>query len=171
MTEGPEVAEDLARLTARLLGGFTPEPGTVEGAGGGPIVCIPQDQLQEILGRAWMMGARVVMNTAQNRRTCRICGCWELEACEGGCAWAEPNLCTTCTTSAADTEDCIACGEQFQDGDRYHLDASGGCIHADCCGPEPEGYVDLETGEPIGAGAPFPEPRIWGEERKAGAEA
>jgi hypothetical protein len=27
---------------------------------------------------------------------CRVCGCTEEEACEGGCAWAEPDLCTAC---------------------------------------------------------------------------
>lgn len=52
--------------------------------------------IAEAVGRAWMMGARVALNTVQGRGPCRICGCWELEACEGGCAWAEPGLCTVC---------------------------------------------------------------------------
>lgn len=31
-----------------------------------------------------------------NVRTCRICGCWELRACPGGCAWATADRCTAC---------------------------------------------------------------------------
>ena len=27
---------------------------------------------------------------------CRACGCKEWEACAGGCAWAELDLCTSC---------------------------------------------------------------------------
>lgn len=31
-------------------------------------------------------------------RKCRICECTENDPCEGGCAWAEPNLCSTCAS-------------------------------------------------------------------------
>jgi hypothetical protein len=27
---------------------------------------------------------------------CVVCGCTELRACAGGCAWREPGLCTSC---------------------------------------------------------------------------
>jgi hypothetical protein len=27
---------------------------------------------------------------------CRVCGCTELEACEGGCIWVEADLCSRC---------------------------------------------------------------------------
>lgn len=30
--------------------------------------------------------------------TCRVCGCTDLQACPGGCAWVEPNLCSNCVT-------------------------------------------------------------------------
>lgn len=30
------------------------------------------------------------------RHICRICGCWELEACDGGCWWVESDLCSAC---------------------------------------------------------------------------
>lgn len=33
-------------------------------------------------------------------RTCRDCGCTERCACPGGCAWAEPDLCTSCSAPA-----------------------------------------------------------------------
>jgi hypothetical protein len=29
-------------------------------------------------------------------RRCRICGCSESDACEGGCRWTEADLCDTC---------------------------------------------------------------------------
>ena len=32
---------------------------------------------------------------------CCVCGCSEAKACEGGCAWAGPNLCTACIASGA----------------------------------------------------------------------
>lgn len=32
---------------------------------------------------------------------CRMCWCSETCACIGGCAWAEPNLCTRCARKAA----------------------------------------------------------------------
>lgn len=28
--------------------------------------------------------------------TCRVCGCSDSRACEGGCVWAAPNLCSRC---------------------------------------------------------------------------
>lgn len=28
--------------------------------------------------------------------TCRVCGCWEYNACEDGCSWVEPDLCSAC---------------------------------------------------------------------------
>jgi len=32
---------------------------------------------------------------------CRVCGCSEAAACDGGCAWGEPDLCTACVPSGA----------------------------------------------------------------------
>ncbi len=28
--------------------------------------------------------------------TCRVCGCWEHDPCEGGCFWIEEDLCSAC---------------------------------------------------------------------------
>ncbi|SDU42173.1 hypothetical protein [Jiangella alkaliphila] len=30
------------------------------------------------------------------KRSCRECGCTDDDACEGGCSWVEPDLCSTC---------------------------------------------------------------------------
>lgn len=35
---------------------------------------------------------------------CRVCGCTELEACEGGCGWAAPYLCTECVDTNKEGE-------------------------------------------------------------------
>lgn len=57
-------------------------------------------------------------------------------------------------------ECCIACGKPFVDGDLYHFDAEGGCIHAECCGPERESYCNAD-GEPLGTDDPIPTPMVW----------
>lgn len=28
--------------------------------------------------------------------TCRVCGCTDEQACDGGCTWVEPDLCSSC---------------------------------------------------------------------------
>jgi hypothetical protein len=58
------------------------------------------DELVQAVGRAWMMGARVVLNTAEGHRTCRICGCWQEDACESSCSWVAPDLCSACLDPA-----------------------------------------------------------------------
>lgn len=40
------------------------------------------------------------MHAAADARTCRVCGCWELQACESGCAWASADRCTACPADA-----------------------------------------------------------------------
>lgn len=58
---------------------------------------------------------------------------------------------------------CIACEMPLRKGDKYYADVSGGFLHADCTGPEREGYVGAD-GEPLKDGEPIPEPMIWTEE-------
>lgn len=57
-------------------------------------------------------------------------------------------------------ERCIACRKPLRDGDLYFWDVNGGELHAACCGPERECYVDAE-GEPLGPDGPIPTPSIW----------
>lgn len=40
------------------------------------------------------------MRAPADARTCRVCGCWELQACEVGCAWATADRCTACPANA-----------------------------------------------------------------------
>lgn len=37
----------------------------------------------------------------QQHRKCRICGCTEMHACEGGCWWIEFDLCSACRNRAS----------------------------------------------------------------------
>lgn len=60
----------------------------------------------------------------------------------------------------SDAETCIACEKRLEVGQRVMLDQSGGYIHADCCGPEREGYVNAD-GEPLGPNDPIPTGFIW----------
>lgn len=57
-------------------------------------------------------------------------------------------------------ERCIACDKPFIEGDLVYSDASGGTIHAACCGPEREGYTNTE-GRPLNPGEPIPAPWKW----------
>lgn len=49
-------------------------------------------------------------------RTCRVCGCTDARACEGGCWWVEADLCSACKPGPADVDawteeaDCDECG-------------------------------------------------------------
>jgi hypothetical protein len=37
-----------------------------------------------------------ILANAQWEPQCRVCGCTELDACEGGCSWVERDLCSRC---------------------------------------------------------------------------
>ena len=36
--------------------------------------------------------------TVQEHRICRVCGCTDFSPCPGGCAWVQPDLCSSCAT-------------------------------------------------------------------------
>lgn len=84
--------EDLDRLANRLRFEICGEPCEIIGF----------EEFQHAVGLAWMMGARVALNTAKLLCPCRVCGCHETDACERGCGWAEPGLCTACAGHASD---------------------------------------------------------------------
>lgn len=43
------------------------------------------------------IAATVLDDTAKpSVRTCRVCGCTDTLACEGGCSWANANTCSRC---------------------------------------------------------------------------
>jgi len=55
---------------------------------------------REILARAYelqgMERARQARIAAGVEMQCRVCGCSDSRACDGGCVWAEPFLCSQC---------------------------------------------------------------------------
>lgn len=72
-----------------------------------PLVDVGPAAFMQAVTRAWDFAARLVVNRARGRRTCRICGCWEGDACvtmEGQgadrgltpCGWAADDLCNAC---------------------------------------------------------------------------
>lgn len=69
-----------------------------------------RDKLIEAIARAWMMGANVALNTFEGLRVCRICGCWQLQACQERCAWVAADLCSTCVPVAAQRLGGLTCG-------------------------------------------------------------
>ncbi len=38
------------------------------------------------------------MPTELKEQKCRICGCTDSKACEGGCSWVLPEICSKCVT-------------------------------------------------------------------------
>lgn len=43
------------------------------------------------------------MSPREEIPACRVCGCTNDRACEGGCWWVEPDLCSTCKQAMPDT--------------------------------------------------------------------
>lgn len=82
-----DVAKDRVALVERLIAeetdGFAPEAA---------------DAFARGVIAAFGHGQAVAWNRAAQRRTCRVCGCWELEACGSGCWWVDDDLCSSCET-------------------------------------------------------------------------
>jgi len=45
----------------------------------------------------------------EDTRTCRICGCTQLNACSGGCYWIEDDLCSQCFKYSGEDIEAIIC--------------------------------------------------------------
>lgn len=58
----------------------------------GVLVFVPQSIATLIRSREAHRG----LGTLLPERFCRVCGCTESNACEGGCYWVEPDLCSRC---------------------------------------------------------------------------
>ncbi len=82
---------DTAADAAQLLGRLYAEAGIAKDA-----TSVSIEIGGDLVERAFSAGQAVVWNQAHLRRTCRICGCWELEACEGSCWWVAADLCSSC---------------------------------------------------------------------------
>lgn len=72
--------------------------------------------------------------------------------------------------SEDDTERCIACDRPLRAGERVLSDASGGTIHATCCGPERESYTGADS-EPLGPNDPIPQGYVYEPDHPAGQSA
>jgi hypothetical protein len=64
---------------------------------------------------------------------CRVCGCTDNNACEGGCYWVEDDLCSKCAENSCDEVDCpfnnsynsCCFSDEDPDSDGYHRDVIG----------------------------------------------
>ena len=80
----------------------------IKSAGDAPSMRLPEFHFGDWrIGRyAWhlenVIPLRIPLTTPGHQRwwnvegICRVCGCTEAAACEGGCFWAEPDLCSAC---------------------------------------------------------------------------
>lgn len=46
--------------------------------------------------RQWKCWQKYLKAQAETEAVCRVCGCTQNNACEGGCYWVEPDLCSRC---------------------------------------------------------------------------
>ncbi|CAA0128978.1 Uncharacterised protein [Starkeya nomas] len=58
-----------------------------------------QDAVVDALPREIFFEGEVARIPSRLGPICRRCGCTEYDGCEGGCSWAEDDLCTACTDS------------------------------------------------------------------------
>ncbi len=71
----------------------------------------------------------------------------------------------------SEDEACPICGIAFQADDDCLHDFDLGIVHASCCGPERENYVNLDTGESLGPDDPLPTPFKYSTEDAGEGEA
>jgi hypothetical protein len=62
------------------------------------------EQMVDFLGHIGLREAIAETLAEAQARSCRICGCTDNDACEGGCHWIGPDLCSTCEDKAAELE-------------------------------------------------------------------
>lgn len=79
---------DVAILATRIKAELGIEPGAV--------IVGSLQILDQAIALAVSHGMAIAWNRAAQRRTCRVCGCWELHACDGGCWWAGEDICSSC---------------------------------------------------------------------------
>lgn len=81
-----EEGRDREVLTRRLYGfaGLDPD---------GPA---PFSAVATMVGYAVAVGRLIGSAEVDGEACCRVCGCTDDHACEGGCWWVQPDLCSQC---------------------------------------------------------------------------
>lgn len=64
--------------------------------------------------------------TADKVEICRVCGCNDTHACEGGCSWVAPNICSRCGSKCKGCDKIIVWGVT-PDGKKIPLDPRADC--------------------------------------------
>jgi len=64
-----------------------------DGVAEGALFELPCAEMVQLLEHIDTLGAALDLEAGDY---CRVCGCTQNNACEGGCAWAEEGLCTAC---------------------------------------------------------------------------
>lgn len=49
----------------------------------------------------WECWKKYFRERSENEQICRVCGCTQENACDGGCWWVEPDLCSRCAEAEA----------------------------------------------------------------------
>lgn len=74
---------------------------------------ITTDPVDVVELRPWIVEGqivrrRVLVSDWAPAQTCRECGCVDEAACDGGCSWVKPNLCSACVPREVETVDLVA---------------------------------------------------------------
>ncbi len=85
ITTDTVVLQKAFALACRFLSDYLGCPPECEGV---PEKCKVKD--------TWQCWQRYLQNRAENEGVCRMCGCTQDNACEDGCYWVEPDLCSHC---------------------------------------------------------------------------
>lgn len=51
----------------------------------------------------WQCWQKYILEQVDAEPVCRVCGCTEGNACQGGCYWVEPDLCSACAQPGGDS--------------------------------------------------------------------
>lgn len=51
---------------------------------------------------SWKCWQEYLLSCVENEGICRICGCTNDNACDGGCSWVEDDLCSSCVVKEND---------------------------------------------------------------------
>jgi hypothetical protein len=79
-------------------------------------------------------------DTLFNEQKCRVCGCTDNNACEGGCSWVEDDLCSKCAKNSCDETGCpfnngngsCCFKDESLDSDGYHRNVIGAVDGYEC---------------------------------------
>ena len=70
----------------------------------GTMMIAPEEVLA-LVADACRMGRAFAYATMRGQPACRVCGCTQDRACDGGCSWVDDDLCSSCAVESVEITD------------------------------------------------------------------